>query len=114
MVTLEFLREYGADVDEGLARCMNMESFYLGLVDSSLDDKYYDLLLNAVASGDLDEAFKAVHSLKGMAGNLSLTPLFKITSEMTELLRVKADADYTAMAKAVEEEHKKLLESRKQ
>ena len=30
MVTLEFLREYGANVDEGLARCMNMESFYLG------------------------------------------------------------------------------------
>ena len=112
MVTLEFLREYGANVDEGLARCMNMESFYLGLVDSSLDDKFFDLLSSSVAAGDLDEAFKAAHSLKGMAGNLSLTPLFKIISEMTELLRVKAEADYAAMAKAVEEEHKKLLASR--
>lgn len=112
MITLEFLREYGANVDEGLARCMNMEDFYLGLVNSSLDDEFFGLLPSSVAAGDLDGAFKAAHSLKGMAGNLSLTPLFKIVSEMTELLRVKADADYASMAKAVEEEHRKLLAGR--
>ena len=32
MLTIDALREFGADVDDGLARCMNNESFYLMLV----------------------------------------------------------------------------------
>ena len=47
-------------------------------------------------SGDRKEAFEAAHSLKGVLGNLSLTPLYEPTSEMTELLRAGADADYPA------------------
>ena len=32
MLTLDALRAYGADVDDGLRRCMNMEAFYLKLL----------------------------------------------------------------------------------
>ena len=32
MLTIEKLRTFGADVDEGLARCMNNEGFYLRMV----------------------------------------------------------------------------------
>ena len=32
MLTVEKLKEYGADTGEGLNRCMNNEAFYLRLV----------------------------------------------------------------------------------
>ncbi len=44
MLTIEKLRAYGADVDEGLARCMNMEDFYIGLVRKALADNKLPLL----------------------------------------------------------------------
>ena len=38
MLTLDALRAYGADVDDGLRRCMNMEAFYLRLFSSLKGD----------------------------------------------------------------------------
>lgn len=97
MITVEKLREWGAAVDEGLARCMNNESFYLMLVGKSLEGDQIDDLEAALSEKDLTRAFEAAHALKGVCGNLALTPLFKPVSEMTELLRAGADADYSAL-----------------
>ncbi len=38
MLTLNKLRDFGADVDTGLIRYMNNESFYLMLVNKSLNE----------------------------------------------------------------------------
>ena len=46
---------------------------------------------------DLDKAFEVAHALKGIYGNLSLTPLTKPVSEITELLRSRTDTDYSAL-----------------
>ena len=41
-MTIDKLREYGADVEDGLARCMNNEAFYLKMVDLGLSDERFD------------------------------------------------------------------------
>ena len=46
---------------------------------------------------DYDAAFDAAHALKGVLGNLSLTPLFDKASEITELLRNRTDTDYSSL-----------------
>ncbi len=97
MLTIEKLREYGADVDEGLARCMDKEDFYIGLIGKALADNRLSLLEQQIGNGDLDAAFETAHALKGMYANLSLTPLTKPVSEMTELLRSRMDTDYSAL-----------------
>jgi hypothetical protein len=38
MITIEGLKEYGANVEEGLTRCMNNEAFYLKLVGKMVND----------------------------------------------------------------------------
>ena len=38
MLTIDALRAYGADVDDGLRRCMNNEGFYLKLVEKAAAD----------------------------------------------------------------------------
>lgn len=91
MLTLEKLTAYGADVQTGLSRCMNREDFYLRLVNMELGDANFDKLDRAVKAGEAREAFEAAHALKGVLGNLSLTPLFTPVAELTEKLRGAQD-----------------------
>ena len=97
MLTIDALRAFGADTAAGLGRCMNNEAFYLRLVGMALSDGSFDRLSAAVAAGDGKAAFEAAHSLKGVLGNLSLTPLLEPASAITELLRADGAADVTAL-----------------
>ena len=97
MLTIDKLKDYGADVDEGLARCMNMKDFYITLVGKVLEDNRLPLLEQQISEKKLDAAFEIAHALKGMYANLSLTPLTKPVSEITELLRSRTDTDYSAL-----------------
>lgn len=109
MITIESLRKYGANVDEGLTRCMNNEEFYIKLVTKSVKDPAFDDLKAAVGANDLDGAFDAAHRLKGAFGNLALTPICEPVNEMVELLRSKSEADYNLYLEEIEAK-RKLLE----
>ena len=108
MLTLDALKGFGANADEGLARCMNNETFYLGLVATVLTDAKLSELGEALDAGDLDKAFDLAHALKGMYGNLSLDPLFKPVNEMTELLRIRKQTDYSALYSEAKAQMEKL------
>lgn len=51
------------------------------------DDPSMDALREMVESGDNCAAFRAVHTLKGVAANLAFTQLFHDASNLTEQLR---------------------------
>ena len=108
MLTIEDLREYGADVENGLARCAGNEALYLRLTGMVIDELYSSDLAAALGEGDLDKAFAAAHKLKGGVGNVGLTPVFEPVSELTELLRKKTPGDYDALCKKIAEETEKL------
>ena len=97
MLTIDKLREFGANVDEGIARCMGKEDFYLMLVGKVTSDTRIYQLEKQLEEKDLGAAFESAHALKGLCANLSLVPITKPVSEMTELLRKKTDTDYTAL-----------------
>lgn len=103
MLTIENLREYGADVDEGLARCMGNEAFYLKMVAMGIADERFGSLKKALEEKDLDEAFEQAHALKGVVGNLALTPIAGPIGEMTALLRKREDADYLPIYERMKE-----------
>ena len=52
-----------------------------------LSDNSYERLCNAMKENDYDEAFRAVHTLKGVSQNLSFDRLSASSSLLTELLR---------------------------
>lgn len=95
MITMDGLKALGADTDAGMARCINDEGFYLKMVNMALQDNSFDQLKDAIEAGDLDAAFEKAHSLKGVMGNVGLTSLFNLTSEITEELRARKDIDYS-------------------
>ena len=97
MLTIEGLKDYGADIDEGLKRCVNNQAFYLKMVEKAAGDQTSGKLTAAIEAGQLDEAFEAAHALKGSTGNLALTPLYEPILAITELLRARTDTDYSAL-----------------
>lgn len=109
MLTIEILNEFGVNTKEGLTRCMNNEKFYFRMLKMGLASDQFDKLGTALEEGKLDDAFEAAHALKGVLGNLALTPVYNPLAEMTELLRAGKDADYVEMYKPILELRNKLL-----
>ena len=97
MITLDQLRAWGADVDDGMKRCMNNEAFYIRMVTKAMQETGCEDLKQAVEAGDLTRGFEIAHALKGVTGNLSLTPIDRPVREITELLRARRQTDYTAL-----------------
>ncbi|MCR5342328.1 Hpt domain-containing protein [Butyrivibrio sp. XPD2002] len=93
-MNIDGLRELGANVDEGLERCMGMEDFYMEMIELGLSDERFETLGQALEAGDLDNSFEHVHALKGVIGNLALTPLYETICEITEHLRAREQMDY--------------------
>ena len=111
MITREELRSSGADVETGLSRWVGKEDLYLKLVNMGLGDAKFEELGAALDAGDLDKAFELCHALKGVIGNLAITPLFDAVSAMTEKLRGREAADYSAMYSDILKIRSKLLSS---
>lgn len=104
MITIEALKELGANTDEGLARCMNNEAFYLRMVGMALADDGYEKLDEAVRRGDLNEGFERAHALKGILSNVSLTTLAEPVIEITEDLRERREKDYSEILARIADE----------
>jgi HPt (histidine-containing phosphotransfer) domain-containing protein len=86
MTLFEFYNSLGESFDDVLSR-LRLESRiakYLGLF---LNDTSFDELKNAFAKNDAKTAFRAAHTLKGVAANLGLNKLSSSSSELTEDLR---------------------------
>ena len=94
MMTIDSLKEFGANVEEGMTRCMGNEALYLRLVATVPKEPTFNALDESLKAKDLDTAFEKAHALKGVTGNLSLTPLYQPIVEITEHLRARKDMDY--------------------
>lgn len=109
MLTLEKMRALGIDPTDGLTRCMNNEVFFFKMISMAVANDYFDTLGPALEKNDLDSAFEAAHALKGVIGNLALSPIYEPLAEMTELLRAKKEADYISMYRPIKEIRDQLL-----
>ena len=109
MLSIDILREYGANVDEGLARCLDNAEFYIKMVDMGIHDKKFDSLRGHLEAGNLEDGFEVCHALKGVIGNLALDPIFAPLSELTELLRARTETDYMPLFEKLMGERQKLL-----
>ena len=92
MLTIDALREYGADTQAGLARCLNDESFYLGLVEMLMNDERFDELFLAVQAMDIHRALHTAYALADTAASLALKPLVDQIDMMILCLQIRGDS----------------------
>ena len=85
----DLMTEAGVDVKEGMGRFVGKLDLFVKIFRKYDDDNNMDLLRDAMEAGNVDAAFSAAHTLKGVCGNLSMKRMFDIASEMTEFLREK-------------------------
>ncbi|MEF9971731.1 MAG: Hpt domain-containing protein [Oscillospiraceae bacterium] len=86
---IEKLKEYGADVDGAMRRFLDDEELYKSCFVIFLEDKAFLKLEEALAVEDYEKAFECAHTLKGVAGNMGLNPIYKVICDMVEALRSK-------------------------
>ncbi len=103
----------GADLDGALKRLSNeklVERFALKF----LNDTSFEELEKALGDKNYEEAFRAAHTLKGVAANLSFSRLHDVSAEFTEMLRggnAPADEAYMEVVRA---EYTRTVEALKQ
>jgi len=100
----EFYEEVGGDYKTAVSRLMN-EAIVTKFVIRFLSDDSFDGLKKSYETGDLKEAFRYVHTLKGVAYNISLNALGDCASALCEDLRGGEPKNADALFKKLEEQY---------
>lgn len=79
-----------------------------------LADPSMETLRAAVAKDNKEEAFRAAHTLKGVAANLAFTELSASASALTEQLRPCTEEPDAKLVKAVEQSYDLVVSTLKQ
>ena len=86
MTLKEFYTATGGDYDGTLARLIT-EARIVKFVHKFENDPNYGDLLGALERGNVQDAFLAAHTLKGVSQNLGFDRLFRCCAAVTEILR---------------------------
>lgn len=86
MILQDFYAAVGGDYAEAQRRMMKDERIVRFLLRYGADSSMKELEAATIA-GDIEAAFRAAHTIKGVAANLSLTRLANAASALTEQLR---------------------------
>lgn len=93
---------YGADYTVTMERFLGNEAMYLRFLDMLFQDGSLRRLGGALDAGDMTAAFEAAHTLKGVAGNMGLTPLYQAVCVIVEPLRAgERRKDYPELYQAI-------------
>lgn len=74
------------DYEDALSR-LQSERLVQKFVLKFLNDKSYELLCKSMEEKNYEEAFRAVHTIKGVSQNLSFTKLIESSEKLTQVLR---------------------------
>ena len=81
----------GSDPEKVLARFGGNEEMLRHFLRLFAKDDCFANLQAALAAGNTADAFRAVHTLKGVSASLRFTKLYTSAGKMTELLRSASD-----------------------
>lgn len=101
-----------ADVEGRLRTEERIKKFVLRV----LNDSSYELLCTSLETHNMQEAFRAAHTIKGICQNLSLDRLYESSNNLAELLRNREDygADLEPALERVKEDYQVTIDCIKQ
>ena len=104
-----FYETIGGSYADTMSRLMTEERI-LRFVRKFPADGSFNALLDALGRGAQEEAFRAAHTLKGVAQNLGFTALYEKASAVTEILR-GGSMEVTALMPDLESLYRLTVES---
>lgn len=99
----------GGDYDAVYQRMMKKVSLITMFSKIFLDDGRYKSLKDNLSAGNIEEAFRAAHTLKGVAQNLAFDPLYKPSSDLAEILRGGSTDGAEELMETITEEYEKTV-----
>lgn len=93
------LENAGIDVEDARNRFMNNDGMYIKFLKKFLEDSNYNKMLAALERADIEEAFVAAHTLKGVTANLSIFSIYEPLKGIVEALRANTEPKRTEMEK---------------
>ena len=110
MTIRECYDELGLDFNAVLSRLVN-EKLVQKFALKFLDDPSFQNLKDALDSKDVETAFRAAHTLKGVCLNLGFDRLYEVSAELTEKLRGRDTSGTEEMFKKVETQYRILTDA---
>lgn len=104
----ECYQAMGADYEEVFGR-LRSERLITKFVLKFPGDPSFSQLQSTLEEKNVEEAFRAAHTLKGVAQNLGFTPLYEATATLTEVLRACNLPEDENMMNAVAKEYKRTV-----
>ena len=104
----ECYQAMGADYEEVFGRLRN-ERLITKFVLKFPGDPSFSQLQSTLEEKNVEEAFRAAHTLKGVAKNLGFTPLYEATATLTEVLRAGNLPEDDNMMNAVAKEYERTV-----
>ena len=107
----ERMESIGINYKRGIERFMGNVKLYEEFLDKFLYDGSYEEFRTGYVTGDLGMAEKAVHTLKGTAGNLSMDRLSQVAGSVVQAIRNGESAEkLEELSNALETEYKKVID----
>lgn len=101
------LKDAGMDTDAALRRFVGSADLYGKFLNKFPEDDNFGKILPAFEKNDFETGLTAVHTLKGVSGNLGLTRLYGACSNTVVLIRAgkydEAKQSYPELKAAYEE-----------
>ncbi|MCP1101422.1 HPt (histidine-containing phosphotransfer) domain-containing protein [Aequitasia blattaphilus] len=104
------LTNYGADVNAALERFGGDASLFETCFYMLIEDENFANLGKYMKEKNYEEAFKCAHALKGVVGNLEITPLYQSISSLVESLRAQNYEDIDSIYHQIETDYQSLLD----
>lgn len=104
MSILKELNDYGCDIKGALDRVLGDEELYIICLEKFVADEGFDKLGKYIEEKKIEMAFNESHTLKGVSGNLGVTPLYNLLTVIVEKLRKDS-------LEGVFEDYKKIMKS---
>ena len=111
----EFYKQVGGNFEDVKRRLFN-EEFIIKFVLKFKDDETFDNLIDAFNKVDYKEAFRFIHTLKGISVNLGFDVLYQASCNLTECLREKENLNDEELEEAgkllqiVKDNYQKIIE----
>ena len=102
----KMLLEAGIDFDGIATRIPLKEDFLLKMLRKYSNETSFADLEKAMGEKNYEDAFRHAHNLKGVTGNLEMTRLHQVTTDLVEKLRANSydgvEEDFAEIKKAHE------------
>ena len=92
-MNIDILKQAGIDYESGVERFLNQSNLYEAALGDFLKEKAMEQAEDAFTHADLPELEQCSHTIKGMAANMDMKPLFESARALNNLLKTCINPD---------------------